>query len=248
MVIKNINKRVKYLDKTVACIGDFDGVHKGHQALILKTVLLAKKNNVKAAVICFDPLPFDLINKNNKHILSTIDKYNHFKSFGIDYVYVLKFNEELMKLNPLSFINDYLNKMNIIHLVCGFDFYFGYKCKGNVDTLKKYGDFNVTVIKSQNYKNEKISSTRIKNELNKGNFSLVKKLLNYEYYLELIITKTIKMDGYWLLNCKRKDHKVLLPNITNKKDVYLKNNSIYIKSNKRINVGKIILFKPNDYE
>ena len=83
------------IEDNVSCIGYFDGVHKGHQALIKVCKDLAKMNNLKSMVICFDPDPIDIIsNSKNKHILSFKDRLETFKELGIDIVCVIKFDED----------------------------------------------------------------------------------------------------------------------------------------------------------
>lgn len=182
------------IDLNVACIGYFDGVHKGHQALINFTKYLANTNNLKSMVICFDPDPIDIINpkNNNKHLQSIKERLNHFEALGIDIVCVIKFSEDLMKLSAKDFIDNYLSKMNIETIVCGYDFTFGYLGKGNVDTLSKY--LSTVVIDEVSYNGEKISSTRIKDAVRKGDFKLANKLLGYDYTIRVKIKFTIQYE------------------------------------------------------
>lgn len=85
-----------------------------------------------------------------------------------------------MNKSPLEFKEEILDKLNIDTLICGFDFTYGYKGQGNIDTLKKDG-VNLIVIPEYRYYGKKISSSRIRKELEKKNYNFVNKLLGYEY-------------------------------------------------------------------
>lgn len=193
-------------DEIVACIGYFDGIHRGHRKLIDRTISEAERLNIKSALICFRPDPVDIItNRKNKHLFSDKERENLIKETGIDIMIIISFDENMMRMNPLDFINKYLNQMNIRELICGYDFSFGYKGKGNSSLLKKYGNFVISVIPEYSYYGKKVSSTRIKEELNKGNLSLVNKLLGYTYYLNLKVIKVSKKGSKWLIEAIKKE-------------------------------------------
>lgn len=169
------------IDRNVACIGFFDGVHIGHQELINKTIALARKKGIEANIITFNPDPLDVIGgKKNKHINSFKERIALFNKFGLDNVVVIPFSEDIMNLSSNDFIKKVLLKLSIETLVCGFDFTFGKKGLGNPDTLIKKG-INTLVIEEKKYYGKKVSSTRIKDEIKKENYRLVNKLLGYEY-------------------------------------------------------------------
>lgn len=169
---------------SVACIGFFDGVHKGHQTLIKKTVELARKNNVEPYLITFYPDPADIIsNCKNTHINSLSRRIKLFEKYGIKGVIIIEFDKEVMSIDKSVFVEKYLKKFNLKGLVCGFDFHYGYRGLGDYKTLKK--DLKeicpVYMVEEVKYYGKKISSSRIKEELNKGNYKLVDKLLGYKY-------------------------------------------------------------------
>lgn len=177
------NSKIK-LEPNVSCIGFFDGVHLGHQALISKTVELANKLNVEPCLITFYPDPADIIsNSNNKHINSLDRRIKLFEKFGIKKVVIIEFDKEVMSIPADLFIAKYLKKFNLKGLVCGFDFRYGYKGMGDYKSLKKdlKDTCQVYVVDEVKYYGLKISSTRIKKELEKGNINLVNKLLGYKY-------------------------------------------------------------------
>jgi len=205
-----IKDKINKFDENVACIGYFDGLHKGHQALISKTIELAKKNNVKSMLVCFDPDPSDIINASSiQHILTFKDRLKIMEGLGLDIVCVIKFDESLMKQSPKLFIQEYLLKMNIKTLVCGYDFSFGYKGLGDSKLLSKY--LETIVIDKVEYYGKKISSSRIREEFYKGNFKLVNNLLGYNYVLSLKVVSCIQDKNKYLVECKTNDSRLMLP-------------------------------------
>lgn len=169
------------IKKNVACIGYFDGVHKGHQLLINETVKIAKQKNLKAYLITFDPDPTIVINKKDNEQLNTYKRRKRlFESFGIEGIIIIPFDEKMMKMSKDDFCQKILKKLNIDTLICGEDFSFGYKGEGKAKDLKLL-NINVIIIKALNYYGKKISSTRIKKAIKDGNYQLANKMLGYEY-------------------------------------------------------------------
>lgn len=174
------NENVK-IERNIACIGYFDGAHKGHQQLINKTVELANSKGLTPVLITFDPDPYEVINKEkNKQITNLKERIKLFEMFGIKKVVIVPFDDSLMKMSTLEFKENILDHLNIDVLVCGFDYSYGYKGKGNYKTLKKDG-VNIELVKEYTFYGKKVSSTRIRNEIDKGNYKLVNRLLGYEY-------------------------------------------------------------------
>lgn len=244
MKIIYTDKNTDSYEKTVCCIGYFDALHKGHQELIKRTVELSHSKNLKAGLICFEPDPTDVITgKKQKHIFSFNQRTELMESFGIDIVYIIHFDEEFMKSEPKVFINDYLNVMNIDTLVCGFDYSFGYKGKGNSRLLKKYGTFNTEVIEEYTYYGKKISSTRIRDAIYKGNIRLAEKLLGFEYYAEVITDKCVQMEDKWLIEAHTAEEDILLPHKYILNDICIDNDNIFISSDSGIKKGKRLKIK-----
>lgn len=181
MKYKYIFNKDTDIPKNVACIGYFDGVHKGHQELIKKTIEIANKKGLEPFVITFNPSPSKVIHKSTYKELTTLnEKIKLFKSFGIKGVIIIPFNEELMKLSVNEFKKEIFDKLNTDTLVCGFDFTYAYKGEGNYNTLKRQG-IKVKRVNEYKYYGKKVSSSRIREELTKGNINLVNKMLGYEY-------------------------------------------------------------------
>lgn len=235
------------INDNIACIGYFDGIHLGHKQLILKTMEEANKLNFKSTVICFkNDSNTTISGKTNKYILSFEDRINKFKEYGIDQVIVIRFNNEFMKISPEDFIKDYLNKFNLKKLICGFDYSFGYMAKGNCELLKKEGNFETIVIEEKKYYGKKISSTRIKDALNKGNFRLVDKLLGYEYQLVLNVDNCLQNKNKWLIEASLYDKNCILPKDGKYNSFEINNGKIYIQNTNKIQIGSKFKLGIND--
>ena len=164
----------------VTCIGAFDGVHLGHQALIN----MAKSISTKYQILTFDPVPkkyFDIMHR----LLSTKDmKIDILSRFNPESVIFLNF-EDVKDLNPKDFCNILEKKLNTKSIVVGKDFKFGKNREGDVNFLIKYfGKSNVHVLNDYVVNDSKISSTLIKSTINQGNLDLANQYLGYSYKLK----------------------------------------------------------------
>lgn len=171
-----------------ACIGYFDGFHVGHQGLFQATLAAAKKQNLHSAIITFDPDPWVVLKGIDQmtHISSLQDRARWALELGFDYFVLVEFTKELATLSPTVFADQILIPLSIRHLICGFDFRFGAKGEGSVQWLKEYAKatFKVQEVPEITYEGLKISSTRVTNEIEAGNMSLVTTLLSRPYQVE----------------------------------------------------------------
>ena len=136
---------VKIEPNTVAAIGFFDGVHKAHKVLLETTVNIGKQKNMKTAVITFDVHPKSVLFGLDYHYITPLEeKIVRIKEYEIDTLYLLEFTKEKASLKPEDFIARYLG--NLHTLVCGFDFKFGVRGSGNVQTLKNCELFDTVVV------------------------------------------------------------------------------------------------------
>lgn len=170
----------------VAAIGFFDGIHKGHQAVIQQALAIAKEENKKCAVISFHPHPSVILKGTKEEVryITTIEeKRAILEEMGVDYLYVITFNEALSKLSPQAFIDHFIVGLHITHLVAGFDYTFGHKGAGNMENIDEManGRFATTVVDKLAQDNEKISSTRIRKLLREGAVKDVAHLLGRVY-------------------------------------------------------------------
>lgn len=170
------------LPDCVGCIGYFDGFHKGHRTLMEKAKSIAKENNLKSAIITFDPDPWTVFKPGVplKHLMSLLDKIEFAKNNHVDTFYMITFTKGFASLSTDEF-HQVLNSMHVKTLVCGFDFKYGYKNSGNTQSLLDQDFFDVQVIESVNDSNKKISSSRIEPLIEEGHVDVASHLLGYIY-------------------------------------------------------------------
>lgn len=175
----------KQKNPVVACIGYFDGMHKGHQALVNATLEKAKELGVESGLITFDPDPWVTLRdaKDVKHITPLQQRINIAVELGIKNIFILNFTKEMAALSPLDFIK-VLDSCNIKALICGFDYHYGQFGKGDIESLKRDADFEVIVIDAVSDSEGKISSTRITNLIEEGEVHKAEELLGYAYRVE----------------------------------------------------------------
>ena len=125
------------VDEVCAAIGNFDGVHLGHQKLIDE----CKRHGLKSAVLTFYPHPSVFIKKIPNYPLITPleQKLDIISRLGVDYLIIVDFTEKLMNSSKEDFI-ELLKKLNIKAIVCGYDFTFGKMAEGNINDLRKAFD------------------------------------------------------------------------------------------------------------
>src|SRR5699024_715390 len=200
----NISNVISKAPKSVAAIGFFDGVHLGHQALIKRAVQYAEKHNIESAVITFYPHPSVVLNPNNKdiqYITPTKEKEKWIEQMGIDRLYIVSFTKSLARLSPEEFINRFISTLNIEHLIAGFDFSFGYKGAANMNNIDQYvhNRFTYESIDKIELHDEKVSSTRIRNLLAKGDVEAVEMLLNRPFITEGTVIHGFQRGGSQLV-------------------------------------------------
>jgi len=183
-IIRDI-KKLTLNDPITATIGAFDGLHIGHQKIIRNIVDLSIKNNTKSALITFNPLPKIYFAKKNFQLLSMHRKINILSTFNLDYLVILRFNDELLSTSSKEFIEDILiNKLNIKALSVGDDFRFGHNQEGSVDDLVNYskkGYFSINLEKKHSIENIRVSSSLIRDSIVNNNFEKASKMLGRPY-------------------------------------------------------------------
>ena len=165
---------VKIDEGTAVALGNFDGVHLGHQKLIKEAVKYAEKHGLKTLVFTFSNHPKNVLGKGTevKCILCTNGKASLIESLGVDYLVDVPFTEEIMKTPAESFVKDLLvDKMNIKAAFCGFNYKFGFKAKGTPELLRTLGEeygFAVKEMKAYKLEDNVVSSTLIRTLIASG--------------------------------------------------------------------------------
>lgn len=177
------NTKFELSQPVVGAIGFFDGLHVGHMALVQEVERVAKEKKYLKALITFDHHPLYVLGhlKEEKYLTSIEDRYALLEKRGFDYLFVIEFTKTVAALSPQEFIQKYLICCGIQHVVCGFDFHFGYKNQGDSQTLIDCPSFDVSVIDEVIYKGKKISSSRIRQHLQNGQMQDLNELLGKHY-------------------------------------------------------------------
>ncbi|PSL42088.1 riboflavin kinase/FMN adenylyltransferase [Planomicrobium soli] len=163
-------------------LGFFDGVHKGHQRVIGEAVKRAKEQNIKSAVMTFDPHPSLVLGGRKEevfYITPLQQKLEILKEIGVEVCFIVRFTSEFAKLTPEQFIQHFVKELNVVHVTAGFDFSFGCFGQGNMKTMAdcSEGTYSISTIPKQEDSQEKISSTRIRSLLKEGDVEQVCRLL-----------------------------------------------------------------------
>tara|TARA_E500000178_G_scaffold166542_1_gene165926 strand:+ start:1402 stop:2316 length:915 start_codon:yes stop_codon:yes gene_type:complete len=182
-IYNNSNLNQKHRNSVIA-IGNFDGLHLGHQKVINEAKQKAKKNNLPVGVITFEPVPVMFFNKNvkNHRINSLNQKKKQLKDLKLDFLIIIKFNKNFSTFTAEDFIKKIIyKKTKCKYLYVSRNFKFGFKRQGNIKTLKKFEKaFNYKNIVTKPYKNQKniVSSTFIRKKIRSGKIEIVNKLLD----------------------------------------------------------------------
>lgn len=176
--------------ETAIVLGNFDGVHKGHQYLINDTIKKANKRNLKPSILLFKNHTRTITNsKRNVAILTNNEqKMQILRELGIKIVYTIEFDESIMKLSGEEFVKSILvNKLNAKLITIGFDYRFGHKASGDSNYLKELGkkyDFETNIIKPIYINGGLVSSTRIRQLIQAGEIKKAKGILGRAYGLK----------------------------------------------------------------
>ena len=167
----------------VLTIGNFDGVHIGHQYVLEKLRQVADEHNVPAAVMLFEPQPQEVFlqDKAAARVLTFREKYQKLKKMGVDRLICIRFNPAFAAMSPESFVEGLLvAKLGVKHLIVGDDFRFGAKRAGNFALLQQEAaklGFSVDDSQTFKYSNQRASSTEVRRYLDDSRFECVKDLL-----------------------------------------------------------------------
>ena len=180
----------KIIKNSIIAIGNFDGVHRGHQEIFKLGKKIAKKNKTKFGVVTFSPLPSEFFQKqkNNNRITRDDIKIDLLKKNKVNFVFVCNFNKKFSNISAEQFIKDTIvKKLNATYVLVGKNFRFGHKRKGSVSLLKKYGkiyNYKVLDLKLSKQNKIKISSTRIRSAIEQGNLEIATKLLGRNWSIK----------------------------------------------------------------
>lgn len=179
----------------VVTIGNFDGVHTGHKKIIDKLISSAKEHNGTPIVITFKNHPRTLFHPESicRMITTVAEKQQALHMLGINNIIMLNFTREIADLTADQFYNELLiGKLKVREIVIGYDHAFGKNREGNIDYLMKLSEKTgiiVNRVEEEVCDDEVISSTLLRDEIDKGNMQMASRLLGRRYSLTGIVVK-----------------------------------------------------------
>ena len=222
MKLHNLNTKQNFkARKLCLCIGNFDGIHLGHQHVIKKIINNSQSDNLKSAIMTFVPHPKIYFKKtdNNFNIITNKYKKNFLNSLGLKNYIEYKFNKTLSNLDAVDFIEKILVKqLSVKKIIVGKDFRFGKDRKGDTTLLKKLSskyNYKLSIIGHVKNKktNLKFSSSIIRKNINEGSFEKVSLALGRNWFMQGKIIKgnqKARLINFPTANMKPGNH--ILPN------------------------------------
>ncbi|WP_223066816.1 bifunctional riboflavin kinase/FAD synthetase [Paenibacillus caui] len=205
-----------YAAPQVLALGQFDGLHLGHASVIETAVSVARRAGLPASVMTFYPHPKEVMKKGDYdgYLTPPEEKERLLGEMGIEYLYVVQFNEAFSRVSPHNFVAGMLLPLGIHTAVVGFDFRFGYMGEGNVDMLRELGEGKMDVFAVPPFliEEEKVSSSGIRKWLHEGRVDLARNWLGRPYVLRGSIAhgeKRGRQIGFPTANVELSEHFVL---------------------------------------
>ncbi len=192
-IINNFKNFPEYAKGSVVAIGNFDGMHKGHVAVIQKAREIAATTGINDAVISFSPHPLKLLKPEIKpfNLTDETQKNALIQDLGVKYLFAINFDIEFSQITAAAFIKDFLvDKLNVKHVVTGEDFIFGYNRAGNSITLEHGAaqyNFGYTRLSPVRDANSIFSSSMIRRNLAEGRLDKVKEILGRNFVINGIV-------------------------------------------------------------
>ena len=173
---------------SIVVIGNFDGVHRGHQQILNRAKALAGEQKIIA--LTFDPHPTSVFAPERAPTLLTVlsDKIELLKIHNADQVAVIKFTKEFAAMTPEEFVQRVLvDQLKASMVIVGANFTYGAKAAGNVESLRSHSEFETVVLDLHSVSNESISSTRIRKMILAGDVEAAREMLTRPHRLDGIV-------------------------------------------------------------
>jgi riboflavin kinase/FMN adenylyltransferase len=221
-LIRGLYNLTRSLAASAVTIGNFDGVHRGHQQVISQLQRVARAASLPTVVIIFEPQPIEYFapDKAPKRLARFHEKIAYLKAQQIDYLLCLRFNQELASQSAEDFVQQILVEgLNTKHLVIGDDFHFGKNRQGNFQFLQQHSErfgFIVDETETLIIDDERVSSTRVRECIQQDDFDKAAELLGRPYSLSGRIAHGKKLGrklGYPTINIKMGDKTLIVKGI-----------------------------------
>ncbi|MEW5758224.1 MAG: riboflavin biosynthesis protein RibF [Candidatus Omnitrophota bacterium] len=181
-VLSDFSKIKKdYFGRNILILGIFDGVHLGHQYLIKKAVIRARRINAKSIIFTLWPHP-----KQADSIMPIFERIKFFINLGVDFCIVKKFTQKFACLSASDFFKLVVKKINPVEIFVGENFHFGKDREGDIDLLKNFCKNNaikLEIVRIYRLHNQNISSSAIRNLINKGDLKKASLFLGRPVYI-----------------------------------------------------------------
>lgn len=177
----------KNAERIVLAIGFFDGIHLGHQEVILTAKQAAVEQGIPCAVMTFNPHPREVLGKQSfPYALTPMnEKKRLLKQMGVDYLYIVHFDKTFAAISPQQFIDEVLVSLNVNCVVVGFNYTFGHKGLGTIQHLHQFSNnrYSLKVVDPKTIEGDQVSSTLIREKLLNGQVENVSRLLGRHYLI-----------------------------------------------------------------
>jgi riboflavin kinase/FMN adenylyltransferase len=185
-IISFVNLQQQAFNQTCITVGNFDGVHRGHQAIINDIVTAGKEKGKPVLVITFFPNPVEFFSGSKRpfYLTTPAEKETILLGLGVDKVITFQFDREFANLLPETFLSALKEKLGLGTLVVGYDFAMGKNRQGTIPVIKALSEemgFSVQVMDAVEFEGEEISSTRIRQALDAGDVRLAQTMLGRPY-------------------------------------------------------------------
>lgn len=182
-IIRDYKNCPEFAKGSVVAIGNFDGMHKGHVAVIERAKEIAAINNLTVSVLSFEPHPLNVLRPEIKPFRLTLEtqKASLTENLGVDFLFIVNFDKEFSQIKANEFIKEILvDKLSAVHVVTGEDFVFGYSREGTPDTIERAAveyNFSYTKVAPVGSGVSAFSSSAIRASLKEGRLDEVKSML-----------------------------------------------------------------------
>ncbi|WP_420208688.1 bifunctional riboflavin kinase/FAD synthetase [Candidatus Electronema sp. JC] len=172
----------------VVTVGNFDGVHLGHQLLFSEVLIRARRSGGAAVAVTFDPHPLKVLRPEGIRLISSTEqKSGLIRLAGMDALVIIPFDRQFAQMSAADFVGDILCRtLGVQELVVGYDYALGRGREGTIDFLRRQGEergFPVTVVEAHHEDGLPVSSTRIRQLVTEGRMEEVRRLLGRCYYI-----------------------------------------------------------------
>jgi riboflavin kinase / FMN adenylyltransferase len=173
---------------TVITIGNFDGIHRGHQRILKRALKEGKKLSLPSGILTFRDHPRNSSSKDKTFEITSLEqKLERFEKMGFDFCVVSETEEKVLKMQPMEFLDQIIRKrFQAKRIVVGTNFRFGQGARGTVNDLKNYehtGGYKLVQLPLLQTGGEPVSSTRIRKSIQEGHFDLANHLLRRRVFL-----------------------------------------------------------------